>query len=184
MEYIQYGVVGLICLTSIYYNRYLILDHYYKKPGVGEIKPRRNRVTKQKEIVGLTEKGEFVIPSLFNIRAHEIDIYIFEDSNVISESKIIDKKLFKEEYEHVEKHLLDKFGHYIITPITHTKQTKENKLCGAITTLTEFHVYLFCIEDSYVDYGDIYLRFLKEIDLLEEDLLDESVLISPPNVAQ
>lgn len=166
--------------SFLYVKRYTILEHYYHTPGVGQMRSKRDRITKKKVLVVNSEQGDMVIESYHSQIGAELDFWYFE-KGVVEKDEILTKEEYREKYGNAKIHHLQRYGQHIITPITHTSQTKNGVLCMGISSLTEFHVMVFRIENGPVSYHDLFLTFREGIDRLEEELpLDDATLGEEP----
>lgn len=183
-ESLAMNLSAIVALGSfLYMKRYTLLEYYYHAPGIGKMRSKRDRLTKKKVLVVSSEQGDMVIDSYHSQIAAELDFWYFE-KDVVERDEILTKEEYKRKYGDKKVHHLQRYGHHIITPITHTSQTKNGVLCMGISSLTEFHVMVFRIENSPVVYHDLFLNFREGIDLLEEELpLDDATLeedLPPP----
>jgi len=134
------------------------------------MRSKRDRLTKKKVLVVDSECGEMVIESYHHRLAAELGFWYFEDDNVVQENQILNTDEYKQKYGDKKISRLQRYGQHIITPISHTSQTKNNRLCLGISNLSDFHVMVFRLENISVDYGALFDCFEEEVSLLEEEI--------------
>jgi len=159
----------LYILTGIATFMYAFSDTIWKyifyRPGIGKITTRKNKKTRKQELLVDSPMGMLRIPTLEGPKYNSIDISLFKKP-VVEKTEIITREQFKEKYYAFENKIIEKHGSHMILQTVHTNQTKEKKISGWIRSLEHFKIFVFTVENDYIDYEKLVTQFLT---LLERD---------------
>ena len=146
-------------IFSLYLARRIIFRHIWYTPGVGTVSSRRNRKTKCHELTVESEIGKIKIPSLRLPGACDIEIFLFSKP-LSKKSGPVSRQEFEEKYSSLEYSPLQRFGDNFVIETFHTNQVKAKKVSGWIRSLTSFNVYIFTVENNFIDYSQLVQDYL------------------------
>lgn len=180
IEYFSQNLLFWVFSIGCYVFRETIFNHIYYTPGVGRVTNKRDRKTKTNTLVVETELGTLNLPTFFLSNAVEIDI-IFFNNPVVEKNEILTRGEFKKKYSMFDSVPLQKHGRHFILPFIHTKK---NKISIVISSLTEMHVYVFTIENDFIDLSKHYQDYLVFLNRLDDNLLNDVSSSADPTVNQ
>lgn len=172
-SFYTYLIVPSLTAITCYIWRDIIWNHIFHTPGVGKLSNKRDRKNKSNTLRVETEIGSLNLPTFCLSNAAEVEIYFF-DFPVVDKPELLRKGEFNEKYSMYGYKPLQKSGRHFILPFIHTDSTKDKKVSVMISSLTEMDVYVFTIENDFIDLSKHYADFLVRLETLDDDLLELS----------
>jgi len=160
-------------LTLVIFEREKLWKYICYSPGYGKVEGSRNRKTKKYELFVDSDIGKIKIPTFHSPIAPEIDIYLYTNPEINHKTGILSQQEFSK-FPKIDYQEIKKEGNFFILPIIHTSENKKNKVSGWIRCLTSFHVYVFTVEDGFIDYKKLVLDYLEELENENLSLLEEN----------
>ena len=141
------------------------------------IESKRSKKTKKHEMFMESDIGKLKIPTYYTPKALEIDIYLFKEpvvqtnSSDGTEGKLISGEEFEKNYSPFAYEPVQKEKNYFILPIIHTSERKRGKVSGWIRCLFfPGYTYVFTIQDDYIRYGEFVDDYYRCMDGVEDEI--------------
>lgn len=140
-------IIGLLWSKkdNIWDCSYSLRDKFWRyifySPGYGMIRTKKNKKLRTRELYIATEMGNIIYPTLNVTSLEGLEIFIFDKAE---DNQPSDKG----------KYIL-KFEDFLILEIIHTKQRKENKISGFISSYESEVCHFFTVENDFINYDKL-----------------------------